>query len=92
VPETDEVLGGHDGSGEIVGVHGGQARRTGVRVDRDDGDAVFGVHHGGRYKDRAVDQGAAEPGEVAPFPAGVPAGPAATGVGKQVVAASANRF
>ena len=67
--EPEQVLGGGDGTLEVLGVDGRERRSAEVRVDGDDGMGGVDLDHGRRDQDDAVGERAAEAGEVATLPA-----------------------
>jgi len=90
MPQTDQVLSGGAGSGDVVGFDGAGPGASGVRIDRHHRNR--GVGHGRRrcHDHRAVDQRSGQPGQRAPLPADVVVALVA-GVGQQFVAGPLGR-
>ena len=84
--EPEQVLGRGDRPLQVLRVDGRQGRRLDVVVDRDDGRAERLVDAARRDEDRAVCECAADPREVAPFPAGLVGRLAAAGEDDELVA------
>ena len=91
MPESDEVLGRRDRSGEVVGVDIGHGRGAGVRVDGDDEAGLADVVDGRGDEDDSIGQRAAQSRHVAALPAGVVEAVTAAGVDDQLVARRLDR-
>ena len=90
VTHPHQVLDGGAGAPHVVGLHGRDVVAAGVRVDGDHRHRGPGLDHGGRDDDRAVQQGAPQAAQRAPFPAdGLAVGGA--GEGQQLVVGVGHR-